>query len=77
MEAYLENAKIATKCMICGESVPVYDPHDAKRICDNCRNAVMRMREIINDEPVMVNQTGIKMGQQINVLGLRKEKVRL
>ncbi len=36
---------LATYCLICGESVPVYSIHDAPKICDKCKAVVMRLRE--------------------------------
>lgn len=36
---------LASKCLICGENVPVYSIHDAPKICDSCKDAVMWARE--------------------------------
>ena len=36
---------LATSCMICGECVPMSYPKDYPKICDECKKAVMKMRE--------------------------------
>lgn len=36
---------LSTKCMICGDSVPIYSSSDHFRICDKCKEAIMAMRE--------------------------------
>ena len=45
---------LATSCLICGESVPLTmeeemgsrNGHYIFKICDECKNAVMKMREM-------------------------------
>lgn len=41
---------LSTKCMICGDSVPIYFSSDHYRICDKCKGAVMAMREKLEKE---------------------------
>lgn len=36
-----------TRCIICDESVPVYDNYSSPRVCYNCKKAVMKMRSDI------------------------------
>jgi hypothetical protein len=36
---------LVTKCLICGEDMPVYSIHDAPKICVYCKNAVIWARE--------------------------------
>ena len=35
----------ATPCLICGEDVPVMHLHDTPKICDKCKDAVMKLRK--------------------------------
>ena len=37
--------ELATECLICGESVPVYSIHAAPKICEKCKAVVLKLRE--------------------------------
>ena len=38
---------LAVSCLICGEHVPIEHMYETIKICDKCREAVMKMREMI------------------------------
>lgn len=39
------------QCIICGYPVPIYDSQDKEsKVCDECKEAVMRVRRLINPE---------------------------
>lgn len=45
-ESYeISKVNLATSCLICGESVPISHINDSPKICDECKKAVMKMRE--------------------------------
>lgn len=45
-ESYeIPKVNLATSCLICGESVPISHAKDSPKICDECKKAVMKMRE--------------------------------
>lgn len=45
-ESYeMPKVNLATSCLICGESVPISHAKDFPKICDECKKAVMKMRE--------------------------------
>lgn len=42
---------IGTICLICGEFVPLDSAYDrGYKICDKCKRAILRMREIMEKE---------------------------
>lgn len=41
---------IGTKCLICGETVPIFDYKDTPKICDECKAAIMIMRKKMDRE---------------------------
>lgn len=41
---------LGTPCMVCGESVPIFNPREAPKICDKCKAAIMKMREDSNHD---------------------------
>lgn len=36
---------LTTKCIICGESVPISDLREAYKVCDKCKRAVLHIRD--------------------------------
>ena len=36
---------IETPCIICGEGVPVFGNYNRPKVCENCKNAVMKVRD--------------------------------
>ena len=43
---------IGTLCLVCGESVPIFDYKDVPKICDKCKAAIMAMREQMDRERI-------------------------
>lgn len=37
--------ELATECLICGESVPVFSIHAAPKVCEKCKAVVLKLRE--------------------------------
>lgn len=44
-----KNANIVTPCLICGETVDIFEPHETPKICEKCRIAVMAVREVLTE----------------------------
>lgn len=42
-------ATFGTRCLICGETVPLYGYDSSPKICMDCRNAVLEMRTLISE----------------------------
>lgn len=38
------NYTFATKCIICGEFVPISDPRESYKVCNKCKRAVLYIR---------------------------------
>ena len=36
---------LSTKCIICGEPVPISDLREAYKVCDKCKRAVLHIRD--------------------------------
>ena len=36
---------IETPCIICGDGVPVFGDYSKPKVCENCKNAVMKVRD--------------------------------
>ena len=49
------NCSIGTLCLVCGESVPIFDHRDIPKICDKCKVAIMAMREQMDGERSEMN----------------------
>jgi hypothetical protein len=41
---------LATRCLICGEFVEIESVHEAPKVCDKCKAAVMKMRSSMESE---------------------------
>lgn len=41
---------IETPCIICGEGVPVFGDYSRPKVCENCKNAVMKVRDFLRQE---------------------------
>ena len=41
----ISEPQYATKCLICGEGVPIHYPNEGPRICNECRRAVLAIRK--------------------------------
>lgn len=54
-EYYAENfsdslkSSIGTPCLVCSETVPIFDYRDVPKICDKCKTAIMLMRKQLNE----------------------------
>lgn len=46
-EGKMSESHIGTSCLICGASVPCRSIYDSPKICDQCKAAVMAVREHI------------------------------
>ena len=44
------NYDIGTPCLICGESVPIFHIHDTPKICQKCKDAVMKVRGELSEK---------------------------
>lgn len=45
-----KSPQFAVPCMICGESISIWDPRDVPyRICSKCKEAVMYIRKQIKE----------------------------
>lgn len=40
---------ISTNCLVCGEPVPMERIGDAPKICNECKNAILKMRENVEN----------------------------
>jgi len=43
-------SSIGTHCLVCGDTVPIYHPGQAPKICDKCKAAVMHVRDQLEKE---------------------------
>ena len=44
-------AQLCTRCLVCGESIPIYSPFDhGYKICDKCKRAILKMRECMKED---------------------------
>ena len=41
----ISEPQYATKCLICGEGVPINYPNEGPKICNECRRAVLAIRK--------------------------------
>ena len=41
----ISESQYATKCLICGEGVPIHYPGEGPKICSECRRAVLAIRK--------------------------------
>ena len=41
---------IETPCIICGEGVPAFGDYGRPKVCENCKNAVMKVRDFLWQE---------------------------
>ena len=49
--AVSSEAKYGTSCLVCGESVPIFDPYCSPyKICDKCKRAILKMRENMEEQ---------------------------
>lgn len=46
-----EMVDLSASCLICGEPVPMENPRDCPKICEECKEAVMFVREKIENDP--------------------------
>lgn len=46
-----EIVDLSASCLICGEPVPIDNPRDYPKICEKCKEAVMFVREKIENDP--------------------------
>lgn len=46
-----ENSGIGTPCLICGETVRIAHYRDAPKICNKCKEAVLKMRSYLVSNP--------------------------
>ena len=42
-------SSIGTPCLVCSETVPIFDYRDVPKICDKCKTAIMAMRKQLNE----------------------------
>lgn len=42
---------MSVSCLICGAPVPIENPRDYPKICEKCKEAVMFVREKIENDP--------------------------
>ena len=52
----IERAKMSTRCIVCDESIELNDMQSelVPRMCDKCKDAVMFVRQIMNQNGVLV-----------------------
>lgn len=41
---------IETPCVICGDGVPVFGYGYSPKVCENCKNAVMKVRDFLRQD---------------------------
>ena len=69
---------IGTPCLVCGEAVKIKDPNDTPKICDKCKEAILRVRRWKEGIDISCDSAEVKIGQvdQINsVKDLRMEDI--
>ena len=52
----IERAKLSTRCIVCNESIELNDMQSelVPRMCDECKDAVMFVRQIMSQNGVLV-----------------------
>lgn len=48
----MENVEVCTHCLICGADVPLYGGRIELKVCDDCKRAVLAMREAHQAEEI-------------------------
>lgn len=51
--------EIATPCLICGDSVPIEHYSKAPKICDKCKEAVLLIRNMMENPTKPILEGGI------------------
>lgn len=46
------NSQVSTNCLICGAEIPLYGERTERKVCNDCKRAVLAMREMHRAEEI-------------------------